>query len=397
MNTGEILELDIHDVAARGGVGRYEGEVVFVPYTIAGECVRVKVTSHRKNFIEAELAEVITPSPHRVAPRCPYFGPRPSAANTPTPCGGCQYQHIAYAEQLAIKKRQIIAALQRIGGIAEPPVADPIASPEPFGYRNKITMQVDPRRKFIGFHGMDHCTPLDIARCDIAAEPLNQALATYRAAPPPAERPYTLLLRLDSRGMVAGGQQMLEETIGDMTLEVPANAFFQVNRGLIGELVSQVGQRITRVGHRHLLDAYCGVGLFTIALATQLDSGIGIEFDKHATIWARKNARRLGHRHLRFFEGHVESRMRGALELLPREKTTLLVDPPRAGLSDNVMASVTSAALPQVIYVSCDFGTFARDAKLLLAAGYNLVGVQPVDMFPQTAHCEVVGEFQWQG
>jgi tRNA/tmRNA/rRNA uracil-C5-methylase (TrmA/RlmC/RlmD family) len=309
------------------------------------------------------------------------------------PCGGCQYQHIAYAEQLAIKKRQIIAALQRIGGIAGPPVADPVASSEPFGYRNKISMEVDPRRRFIGFHGTDHRTPLDIARCDLAAEPLNQALATYRAAPPPAERPYALLLRLDSRGMVGSGQQLLEETVGDVTLHVPANAFFQVNRGLIGELVGQVRQRITRAGHRHLLDAYCGVGLFSIALAGQLDAAVGIEFDKHAVIWACKNARRLGHRHLRFLEGHVESQMRAALELLPRDKTTLLLDPPRAGLSDSAMASVISAALPQVIYVSCDFGTFARDARALLSAGYKLLNVQAVDLFPQTAHCEVVGEF----
>jgi len=393
MNVGQILELDIHDVAAKGGVARHEGEVVFVPYTIAGERVRARVTVRRKNFVEAELVEVITPSPHRVKPRCPYFGPRPSAPNTPMPCGGCQYQHIAYPEQLAIKKRQIIATLQRIGGIVEPPVADPIASPESFGYRNKVSMEVDPRRHFIGFHGTDHRTPLDIARCDIAAEPLNQALATYRAAPPPAERPYSLLLRLDSRGMVGSGNQMLEETIGDVTLQVPASAFFQVNRGLIVELVAQVRKRITRLGHRHLLDAYCGVGLFSIALAGQLDAGVGIEFDKHAVIWARKNARRLGHRHLRFLEGHVESQMRAALELLPRDKTTLLLDPPRAGLSNHVMASVISAALPQVIYVSCDFGTFARDAKALLAAGYTLPSVQPVDMFPQTAHCEIVGEF----
>ncbi|MCX7824209.1 MAG: hypothetical protein N2689_01460 [Verrucomicrobiae bacterium] len=393
MNVGETLQLDIHDVAVKGGVARHEGEVVFVPYTIAGERVRAKVVVRRKNFVEAELVEVIAPSPHRVTPRCPYFGPRPAAPNTPMPCGGCQYQHIAYAEQLAIKKRQIIAALQRIGGIAAPPVADPIASPESFGYRNKVSMEVDPRRGFIGFHGTDHRTPIDITRCEIAAEPLNQALATYRAAPPPAERPYTLLLRLDSRGMVGSGHQLLEETVAGVTLQVPAGGFFQVNRGLVAELVAQVRQRISRAGLRHLLDAYCGVGLFSIALADQLDSGVGIEFDKHVTVWARKNARRLGHRHLRFLEGRVESQMRAALELLPRDKTALLLDPPRAGLSDSAMAAVISATLPLVVYVSCDFGTFARDAKALLAAGYRLLSVQPLDMFPQTVHCEVVGEF----
>ncbi|MFA5192046.1 MAG: hypothetical protein WC740_15060 [Verrucomicrobiia bacterium] len=394
MNIGDLIEVTIHDVAASGGVARHEGEVVFVPYSIAGERIRVRVTSLRKNFVVVEPVEVLEASPHRVQPPCPYYGPRPTATGATMPCGGCQYQHIAYAEQLAIKKRQIIATLQRIGGLAEPPVSDPIPSPEPYGYRNKTTMQVDPRRKFIGFHAVDHRTPLDIERCAILAEPINQALTTHRAAPPPAERPYTLLLRVDTRGIVGTASQVLEETIGGVMLQVPANGFFQVNSALTGELVAQVRQRVTAAGHRHLLDAYCGVGLFSIALAGQLDAAVGIEFDKHATVWARKNARRLGHRHLRFFEGPVEAQMRVALEILPHDKTTLLVDPPRAGLSDAVLASVASASLPHIVYVSCDFGTFARDAKFLLNHGYNLIGVQPVDLFPQTAHCEVIGEFK---
>ena len=394
MTVGDLIEVTIHDVAASGGVARHEGEVVFVPYSIAGERIRARVTSLRKNFILAETVEILEASPHRVQPPCPYYGPHPTALGATMPCGGCQYQHIAYAEQLAIKKRQIIATLQRIGGIAEPPVSDPIPSPQPYGYRNKTTMQVDPRRQFIGFHAVDHRTPLDIERCLILAEPINQALTTYRAAPPPAERPYTLLLRMDSRGVVRSGSQMLEETVAGVALEVPANGFFQVNTALTGELVAQVRQRITAAGHRNLLDAYSGVGLFSIALAGQLDAAVGIEFDKHATVWARKNARRLGHRLLRFFEGPVEAHIRGALELLPRDKPTLLVDPPRAGLSDAVLASVAAAALPHIIYVSCDFGTFARDAKFLLSHGYSLVGVQPVDLFPQTSHCEIVAEFK---
>lgn len=393
MTPGDTIEVPIHDVAVNGGVARHEGEVVFVPYTIAGESVRVKVVEMRRNFAVGQLVEVLAPSPHRVAPRCPYYGPQPSAASCPAPCGGCQYQHIAYAEQLAIKKRQIIATLQRIAGIAEPPVADTIGSPEPFSYRNKISMESHPRRRVIGFHAADHRTLLDIARCEIAAEPINQALTTYRAAPPPMEQRYSFAIRLDSRGMTGGGQQVLEEMIGDVMLQVPANSFFQANRFLVGALVEQVRQRVTGAGHRHLLDAYCGVGLFTLAMATQLDAGIGIEYDRQAVIWARKNSQRLGHQHVRFFDGYVEFQLPRALELLPREKTTLLLDPPRAGLSDNVRNAVCAAALPHVVYVSCDVGTFARDAKALLAAGYRLAGVQPVDMFPQTAHCEVVGEF----
>jgi tRNA/tmRNA/rRNA uracil-C5-methylase (TrmA/RlmC/RlmD family) len=393
MTIGDTIEITIHDVAVNGGVARHEGEVVFLPYTIARERVRARVMEMRKNFAVGELVEVLAPSPHRVAPRCPYFGPRPAAPNCPLPCGGCQYQHITYSEQLAIKKRQIVATLQRIAGIAEPPVADTIASPEPFGYRNKISMESHPRRGLIGFHAADHRTLLDIPRCEIAAEPLNQALMTYRAAPPPMQQRYSFAMRLDSRGMVGSGQQVLEETVGDVMLQVPANSFFQANRFLVATLVEQVRRRVTAAGHRHLLDAYCGVGLFTIAMAKQLDAGIGIEYDRQAVIWARKNSQRLGYQHLRFFDGYVEFQLPRALELLPREKTTLLLDPPRAGLSDNVRNAVCAASLPHVIYVSCDFGTFARDAKSLLAAGYRLAGVQPVDMFPQTAHCEVVGEF----
>ncbi len=394
MQAGDLIELTIHDVAVNGGVARHQGAVIFVPWTIAGERVRARLKVLKKNFAEAELVDVIEPSPHRVEPRCPYFGTQARAAGLPLPCGGCQYQHIAYAGQLAIKKRQIIATLERIGGVAAPPVADVVGSPEVFGYRNKISMQADPRRQAIGFHATDHRTLLDIARCEIAAEPLNEALATYRAAPPPADRPYSFFLRLDSRGMVGAGNQVLEETVAGVTLRVSANSFFQANRFLTGALVELVRQRVTAAGHRHLLDAYCGVGLFMIALAPQLDAGAGIECDRQAVIWARKNAQALGHRHLRFLDGYVEAQLSRALELLPRENTTLLLDPPRAGLSDRAREAVCKAALPHVVYVSCDFGTFARDTKAFLASGYRLAGVQPVDMFPQTAHCEVVGEFK---
>src|SRR6266403_2530989 len=159
-----IVDLKIEDIAFGGkGVGRESGKAVFVPYTIEGETVSAEIVRDKKQFTEAELVDVKEGSPHRVAPRCPYF----------RRCGGCAYQHIEYEHQLTIKWRQVRDILRRIGKIDNPPLRPIILSPQQYGYRNRITVHV--RDGAIGFYRRDSHRLIDIERCPIAVDAVNRA------------------------------------------------------------------------------------------------------------------------------------------------------------------------------------------------------------------------------
>src|SRR5437016_9498333 len=160
-----VVDLRIEDVAFGGkGVGREQGKAIFVPYTIEGELVSAEIVREKKQFAEAELVEVKASSPHRVAPECPYFGR----------CGGCAYQHIAYEHQLAIKWRQVRDVLQRIGKLKDIPMRPIIPSPISYAYRNRITVHA--QDGVIGFFQRDSHRLIDIERCPISLDEVNQAL-----------------------------------------------------------------------------------------------------------------------------------------------------------------------------------------------------------------------------
>ena len=179
LNLGDQINLTIHDVAFGGeGVGRIEEFVVFVPFVITGETVEAEITEVKKNFARAKLLRVITPSPERVEPPCRYYGA----------CGGCQYQHAAYPEQLRLKQKQIVDLFERVGKISRTVVAPVIGCPQPYGYRNRIMIRSQwngPARKLeIGFIRTDNQFVEDITECKIAEPALNAQIAEVRAHPP---------------------------------------------------------------------------------------------------------------------------------------------------------------------------------------------------------------------
>src|SRR3954471_6710693 len=167
------IDLTIHDVAFGGkGVARDDGKAVFVPYTIDGERVSARLVREKKQFAEAELIELLEPSPHRVTAPCPYFGT----------CGGCSYQHVSYDHQLELKAHQVEQAMRRIARLAEPPMRPMVPSPLPYAYRNRITVHV--QDDVIGFFRRDVHELLDIAQCPISMSEVNEALAQLRATRP---------------------------------------------------------------------------------------------------------------------------------------------------------------------------------------------------------------------
>lgn len=345
---GEEREVEIDDVAFGGrGVARVAGKAVFVPYVIDGERVRARIVRDKKRLAEAELCEVLRPSPWRVAPPCPYFGR----------CGGCAYQHVDYPHQLAIKARQVAATLQRLGHLGDPPVVAPVASPAPYGYRNRI--RVHAAGGVIGFYAADGRTLLDIERCALAAPEVNAALARLRAS--------TRVRR------------------GDYTLSAPGRPGFfeQTNDGAARQLLAAVATMLPERPDL-LVDAYCGAGFFGRAFAGRAAAVVGIEANGQAVARARK----LAGPGETYCVGEVGDLLGEVLGGGAAATTAVIVDPPAGGLAARVSDLLLGFGPATAVYVACDPGTLARDLARL-AAGYEVAAVVPVDMFPQTAEIEV--------
>ena len=264
MTPGQRLSVRIEDVAFGGdGVARLDQFVIFTPFVLRGELVEVELTEVKRKFARARLMAVIEPSPQRVSAPCPYFGA----------CGGCQYQHIDYTAQLAIKHKQITDIFTRIGKFDADVVAPVIPCPEPYGYRNRIMIrsQWDKFKQGlnIGFLRHDNALVVDIEDCKISEPAINQQLRHVRAHPPP-KGGLKVVLRIAPEGW-----------------EVPQDSFFQNNFFLLPKLVELVRATLSCSGARLLVDAYCGVGFFALELASLVDRFIGIELDKNAIRAAR--------------------------------------------------------------------------------------------------------------
>lgn len=369
---GQKIELQISDIAFGGeGVARVEEFVLFVPFVIVGETVEAQITEVKKNFARAKLVKVIQASPERVAAPCPYFGA----------CGGCQYQHITYAEQLRIKHKQISDLFERVGKISRAVISPVVPCPQPYGYRNRIMIRSQwnkPEQKLnIGFIRADCGLVEDITECKIAEPALSDQIKQVRANPPP-KGGIKVVLRIPPEGW-----------------EVPRDSFFQNNFFLLPKLVETVRGFVRSGGSKHLIDLFCGVGFFGIELAKDVESFIGVEFDQLAIKAARKNAEQRGISNGEFVTGSVEKIMPEILARFSADSTAVLLDPPRKGCWPETLELLRQQRPAQIIYVSCHPATMARDLNILCAESvFKLAQVVPLDMFPQTQHVECVADLR---
>ena len=418
------FELELTTITHGGAaLGRHEGRAIFVPYTLPGETARVEITEDKERYAFARLIEVLAPSPDRVTPPCPYFG---LAASGGAGCGGCQWQHIDYQAQLRFKAEIVADQLARIGKIAEPPVRPTIPDPEGWAYRNHA--QFHPAKGgALGFQAaasnrtiaIDECPILHPLLADLYAnldldrstEGSQQGLEnllrlSLRAGletgdrmlifemnddlPPSLEidLPVSCVLLL-SDGVHANliGSNHITEVVADRAYRISAPSFFQVNTPQAGQLVQLVTEYLDPQGNETVVDAYCGVGLFTAHLAEHAGLVIGIESSPAAIDDLLENTAEFDN--VDVIEGPVEA----VLPDLDMSIDAAVVDPPRAGLDRFALDTLIACRPARLVYVSCDPATLARDAKRLTAAGYRLVKVQPVDMFPQTYHVESVALF----
>jgi 23S rRNA (uracil1939-C5)-methyltransferase len=386
----ERTVLTLTDIAYEGhALGHdQDGGVVFAEYGIPGERTVVEVYARQPDFSRGRVVEVLDASPDRVEPPCPFFGP----------CGGCQWQHIAYPRQLELKQHIVREQLRRIGKLIDQPVEDTIPAPDPWAYRNHLRLSAG-RRGDIGFvqRGTHRFLPID--RCLIAHPSINETIGLLQGKAAGLHQVELrsgvntgeLLVEPDMRDRqpsAPAGRESYRETLLGREFRISTPSFFQSNTRQAERLVLLVREKLDPQPHELLLDAYAGVGTFAAVLALHVAGVIGIEESPSAVADALHNTTDLTN--VRFIEGKVES----VLPALTERPDAVILDPSRQGCHRAVIDSILRLAPAKLVYVSCDPSTLARDLRLLVNGGYDLLDVTPVDMFPQTFHIECVANLR---
>ncbi len=405
--TDDTFELTLDEMVHGGqALGRHAGRAIFVPYAIPGERILARLTDDRGRYAFAAGVTLLEPSPHRVEPRCPHFGPGG--------CGGCHFQHIDYAAQPGYKRDVVIDQLTRIGGFSDPVVHPTLPSPDAWAYRHHATFHVDAEGNLC-FVGTDNQTLIPIEECHIIRPELLDLfyelnldgipeldrvrlqsgsdgdlmaiLSTRDDEAPELEvtLPVSInFLLSDNEPVNLIGASHVTYAVRGRRFRVTAGGFFQVNLPQAAALVDLVLSRLDLRGGESVLDLYAGVGLFTAFIAERASLVTSVESYPPAVTDADENLADLDN--IDLIEGNVED----VLPDLDGPFDAAVLDPPRTGLDVRALDALVAHAPGRIVYVSCEPSTLARDAKRLVKHGYRLVDVQPMDMFPQTYHIECV-------
>jgi 23S rRNA (uracil1939-C5)-methyltransferase len=409
----DTLELTLDGIAQGGeGVGRWQGRVVFAGGGLPGERVLVQLHERHESYARGAVVEVRDASPDRAPPRLP------GADHMP-------WQHIAYPAQLRFKRQILADQLAKIGGLADLPIAEALAAPRQWEYRNSARFHGQGAR--IGYYATDSHDLQEIEADPLLLPVLNEALAALRAALRGETAPAEVILRAsqaygyalaalrgpeDLRGLasrwrmlcpalagvalpaargqpaLALGADHLIEEVGGIAFHLRPATFFQVNTAAAEALLGlvQAGVGVAREPSLRLLDLYCGAGTFMLPLAASAAEVLGIEEYPGAVEDGRTTALENGIANARFEVGRIEF----VLGQLDGPFEAAVLDPPRRGCHPRALEHLLRLAPARIVYVSCHPATLARDLKLLAAGGYRVTSVQPIDLFPQTAHIESV-------
>jgi len=422
------------------GIVRLDGAVVFVPRTVRGEEIDLRITKVMKTCAAGEVVKLRKASPERTKPECPYFGQ----------CGGCDFQHMSYTEELWAKRQRVQDALTRLGG-TDLQVEEILGAKDPTHYRNKSQYPVGPGGT-IGFYkarshqvvGVDCCliqsetsdktakavgdwmrrykisayderTGKGLVRhiyvrvnrkgeslCCVVANgkqlPREPELVAFIRAAAPRTVGVVLNTNTKKGNVILGekyrtlwGQDFLMDTLCGLRFKLSVPSFYQVNRDQAEVLYGKALEFAGLTGEETVLDLYCGTGTITLCMAAKTKQVIGAEIVPPAIADAKENAARNGIENAEFFCGDAAD-IAAKLEQDGLRPDVITVDPPRKGLSPEVIVSVAAMGPERVVYVSCDPATLGRDVKLFAELGYQAVRACAVDMFPGTRHVETVAE-----
>jgi 23S rRNA (uracil1939-C5)-methyltransferase len=427
---GEQLEVEIESLAFGGrGVARAEGLVVFVAGALPGDRVLAEVTKAKKRFAEARTVELLRPAPDRVADRCVHEG---------EPCPGAPWQGLAYERQLSCKSEQVADALRRIGRLDGFELEEIEPAIEQWRYRNKLEYSFGEREGelVLGFHARGRWDlVVGVEDCQLASERGNDArnrvrdwarlesipaydrserkgvlrnlvvregwrtgqiqtrLVTSPARFPKPPADLHTVIEGDSGGTegptgVLGAERLREELAG-LRLEISHDAFFQTNTEMAERLYAVAAEYAGLDGNERVFDLYCGIGTIGLSMAASSGEVWGLELVPDAIADATRNAEANRISNAKFVAGSARTGVRPLLERAGRPDVVIL-DPPRAGLSQKIVRRVIECEASRIVYVSCNPTTLAPNAAQLTEAGYRLTRVKPVDMFPQTPHIECV-------
>ncbi|MCH1624228.1 23S rRNA (uracil(1939)-C(5))-methyltransferase RlmD [Fredinandcohnia quinoae] len=447
LQIGQTFPLTIKRLGINGeGVGYFKRQVVFVPGALPGEEVVVEATKVLPKFSEGKIKKIRKKSEHRIAPPCPIY----------EQCGGCQLQHLDYRQQLKEKRDIVVQAFERYSKtpIEKLQIKETIGMENPWGYRNKSQFQVglDKQKVIAGLYGLNSHKLIDIADCMIqhpATSKVTQIVKTIlqdlkisiynertrkglirtivtRVGIQTGEvqlvlitgareipRKNVLIEEITKRlpevksiiqningqktSLIFGeethhlyGNEVIQETLGDLSFELSARAFFQLNPEQTVKLYDEVKKAANLTGTEKIVDAYCGVGTIGLWLAKGAAEIRGIEIIPDAIEDARKNAKRHGFKNATYAVGKAE-------DLLPKwvkegwRPDVIVVDPPRTGCDEKFLQTVLKVRPKKMVYVSCNPSTLAKDIEKLSKL-YRVEYVQPVDMFPHTAHVECISQ-----
>ncbi len=449
MQAGDRIEVTLENLALGGeAIARVDGGmVVFVKGGIPGDKGVVEITKRKRRFAAGKLIELLEPSSLRIEARCEYFGR----------CGGCKWQCLSYEKQLEFKEQQVAEAFAHIGNIHDIPLSPIIGMESPWYYRNKMEFtfeQDDEEGLILGQHYAGRWDKLvDLKHCYLQSEDSVEIFALCRdfarkqhltafssqtgegllrhlviregkhsgdimvnivtsgeympqmdrfvryltaGMPRTTSIVHTINRKLgrSSQGQeehLLYGEPTIRETINGFSFEISAKSFFQTNT-LQTEVLYQTIQRMAEIdGTGIAVDVYCGTGSIALHLASKAKHVYGVELVEDAVANAEENAKRNTIQNLSFHVGEAQKVLPG---LLPEPPALIVVDPPRPGLSKKVVKHLLTAAPRQILYVSCNPATLARDVAMCAEKGYYIQEVQPVDMFPHTSHIETVVELR---
>ncbi len=427
---GEQLEVEIESLAQGGrGLARSDGLVVFVAGALPGDRVRAEITNAKKRFAEARTVELLRPGAERIADVCVHEG---------EPCPGAPWQGLSYERQLSQKREQVDEALRRIGGLEGFELEEIEPALEGWRYRNKLEYSFGERdgESTLGFHARGRWDlVVDVEDCHLASERGNAARNAVRewarreAVPvfdPRARRGVlrNLVVRegwrtgqiqtrlvtsaarfpkppVDLHTAIEGdsggtdgptgvlGEERLREELFDLKLEMSHGAFFQTNTEMAERLYAVTAEYAELSGRERVFDLYCGIGTIGLTMAKRAGEVWGLEIVPEAIADAERNAAANRIENARFMAGSARTGVRPLIEKAGKPDV-VVIDPPRAGLSQKIVRRVLECEAKRIVYVSCNPTTLAPNAAQMVEAGYALRRVRPVDMFPQTPHIECV-------
>lgn len=391
---GQTVTIRFDEVAPRGDGIASEGLKlpIYAAGVIPGEEARVKIRKVRRNYVAVDVEEVTSTSEHRVEPPCPLF----------EGCSGCQFQHVAYPHQLTLKRDMVRAQLRKFGDFEDPPVSEVIGADDPWNYRNHARFTV--RDGKLGYIRRFKRQFFEVPECKIMDPRINGVLAKLQGNLQDAtqcnirvgadEDQVMIQPKLDlSEYGLETGQQHITERLHGREFLVAASAFFQVNRPQAEKLIDVVRERVAGDADTVVADAYAGVGTFAALLADSVGKVIAIEESAPAIEAAKKALAGLDNVEL------ICARTELLLPKLEQKVDVVILDPPRSGCLPEALEAVANFKPRRVIYVSCDPASLGRDLAILCGenGAFDLVDVQPVDMFPHTHHVECVATLDLRG